>query len=276
MQLALSTRWNAARCVGGHELAPNAKHAGFNAIALADFQSPALLPELEKDVAASAIQVTSVGAEIATAREALLLAERLRCPNVVLSLGRVAMSDATAKLAALAGEGRIYQRDYIPVKLAAVTERAQSAKAAFDLSAELLREIIPLAEVKNIRVAVTMGSTFEALPLLAELTELLAHFPALGVWHDFGAVQKMANLGFLNHAEVIQTVAPRITGAYVHDVAWPVEGHLVPFSAKGVPFDALMPLMPTGIPFVWDMQPSQRRIKISEARVDWLNRYSAR
>jgi hypothetical protein len=40
-----------------------------------------------------------------------------------------------------------------------------------------------------------------------------------------------------------------------------------------VEFDKLLPLLPQGIPLVWEMSPSQRRAKVQEMRGVWRERY---
>jgi len=91
---------------------------------------------------------------------------------------------------------------------------------------------------------------------------LLAEFqdsPWIGAWHDFGHVQRKANLGLLDHAQHLQAISPRLLGCHVHDVQWPAKDHRVPLSTGGVDFDSAAVLGAKEPALVWELSPSQRR-----------------
>ncbi len=93
--------------------------------------------------------------------------------------------------------------------------------------------------------------------------------PWLGFWHDFGHVQRKANLGLLDHAEFLASIAPRLFGCHVHDVEWPAKDHRIPFTGGGVAFDQLLPLLPKDIPLVWELSPGQRLAHVAERSTEW-------
>ena len=305
--LALSTCWNSHRCLEGNELVLQAKQAGFEALEISHCTKSSLLPGLQKAVDAGAIRIASIHAPcpptsdreldqpevtsvtssdaavrakaIEEIKQTIEFASRMNCDRIVLHLGHVEMDSITPTLEQMASEGLAYSRPYIEQKLRLVTERLKLADVFFDRAKAALHELLPLAESKRVHLAIETRNSFEQLPSAPEMEFLLQEFsntPWIGAWHDFGHVQRQANLGFLNHEQYLRAIAPRLLGAHIHDVGWPVNDHLVPFSASGVDFDKLVPLLPAGIPLVWEIRPNQRRAVLTQARIDWINRYSAR
>jgi hypothetical protein len=60
------------------------------------------------------------------------------------------------------------------------------------------------------------------------------------------------SLGLLDHAQWIAEVAPYAAGAHLQDAIWPDEDHLVPFEGE-IPFDRLVPLLPSSLPYVLEL-----------------------
>ena len=305
MLLSLSTCWNSHRCLEGHELVLQAKQVGFDHIEISHVTKPSLMPGLMKSINAGAIQISSLHApcppteELALdapdryelthddpanreqalklAQQSIELAAQVRCPIVILHLGTVAMEPITPRLEAMASAGQAYSRAYIEQKLRLVTERAKQATPYLDRARSAVDQLLPLAQAAGVKLAVENRHQFEALPTAEELATLLKAYdtPHFGLWHDFGHTQRLANLAFLAHDTYLREFGPRVLGAHVHDVAWPVTDHRTPFSTNGVDFDQLLPLLPKGIPLVWELHQSQRRLHVTEARLEWLRRYAA-
>jgi sugar phosphate isomerase/epimerase len=68
------------------------------------------------------------------------------------------------------------------------------------------------------------------LPLDGDFEEFLREFqsPAIAYWHDTGHAQIKENLGVIEHARFLQTLAPRLAGFHVHDVRFPARDHMAP------------------------------------------------
>lgn len=305
--LALSTCWNSHRCLEGQELIIQARQAGFDAIEISHVTKPSLLTGLMQAFDAGGVKVASIHAPCPAAGEPALddaekdeltsdddpararaldqvmrtieTAVRFRCDRVILHLGSVPLTRGSDELEAMAMNGEAYSRPYIDLKLQMVEERQKWAGARLDRARDALKELLPLAEKHRVHLALETRHHYELLPYESELVQLLAEFrdcPWIGAWHDFGHVQRLANLGFTQHEQYLRAIAPRLLGCHIHDVEWPHQDHLVPGLANGVDYDRLLPLLPAGIPLVWEMAPNQRRAKLTQARIDWINRYGVR
>jgi len=305
--LALSTCWNSHRCLEGQELAVQARQAGFDAIEISHVTKPSLLTGLMQAFDAGGLRVVSIHApwpvddetqldgpekeELTSADDALRsraiarvvktieMAVRFRCDRVILHGGSVPLTRGSTELEEMARSGAAYSRAYIDLKLQMVEERQKLAPAALWRLKDSLTQLLLVAEKHRVHLALETRHHFELVPCESELVQLLAEFtnnPWLGAWHDFGHVQRMANLGFTQHEQFLRAIAPRVLGGHVHDVTWPNEDHQVPFTTNGVDYDRLLPLLPAGIPLVWEMAPNQRRAKLTQARIDWINRYGVR
>jgi sugar phosphate isomerase/epimerase len=118
-------------------------------------------------------------------------------------------------------------------------------------------------------------SDFEAVPTERELLALLQHFnsPDLRYWHDFGHAQMREYLGLLDHAEWLAQIAPFAVGAHLQDAKWPDEDHLVPFEGK-IPFDRLVPLLPSSLPYILELSPKVSADAIRTAADRWKSLFN--
>lgn len=305
--LALSTCWNSHRCLEGQELVVQARQAGFDALEISHVTKPSLLTGLMQAFDAGGVRVVSIHAPCPPPDEIVLdaaetaeftsddpaararavelasktveMAVRFRCDRVILHLGSVPLPRGSAELEAMALSGHAYSRPYIDLKLQMVAARQQQADERLERARDALKRLLPLAEKHRVHLALETRHHFELMPFESEMVRLLEEFkdtPWIGAWHDFGHVQRLANLGFTQHEQYLRAIAPRLLGCHIHDVEWPNRDHLVPFTANGVDYDLLLPLLPSGIPLVWEIAPNQRRAKLTQARIDWINRYGLR
>ena len=303
MILSLSTCWNSHRYQDGAHVAQEARALGFEFIEISHGTKVSLLPGLMQAFDAGLIKVSSLHnfcpspvevmidapdayeftshrdhereRALALTKQTIQMATRFKASRVVLHMGSVPMRAFTKELEALVHAGEIYSRKYIDLKLKFVEQREKVSAFYLDRARAALRELLPLAEQSGVALAIETRSHFEQVPSEREMLVLLEEFPApwLGAWHDFGHVQRKANLGLLDHEELLRAIAPRLLGCHVHDVEWPAKDHRVPLSAGGVDFDKLLPLVPGGIPLVWELSPSQRRSKVQEMKPVWHARY---
>jgi sugar phosphate isomerase/epimerase len=299
-RLSLSTCWNTHRHTDGRILAKEVRDMGFSWLEVGEGMPEALVPGVMQAVQQRVMKVSSVqvpcleGAgpgetgglssgraevrERAIARvvAGIELAAKLGADRVVVRAGRVAMADVTAKLERMALEGGLFGRAYVDEKLRVVAEREKAARGVLERVVDGLLAVVPTCEKYGVRVGIETGSHFEQFPTVQEMGELLKVFegcPWMGVWHDFGHVQRQANLGFLDHAAYLGLNARKLIGCHVHDVEWPVQDHQIPLSKGGVDFERLMPLVPREVPLIWEIDPRQKRLEIIAAREAWAKRF---
>jgi sugar phosphate isomerase/epimerase len=302
--LSLSTCWNSHRYEDGAHIAHEAAALGFEYIELSHGLKVSHMPGIMQVVRERGIKVSSVhnfcpspvevmmdapdAYEFTSHREderhrALDLTERtmetaanLGAQRVVVHLGSVPVKNYTDKLEALTHAGKIYSREYTKTKLEFVTARQKHSQLYLDRARSAVDELLPTCEKYRVALGIETRSHYEQVPDEREMLALLEHYrgcPWVGFWHDFGHVQRKANLGLLDHAEFLAAIAPRLLGCHVHDVDWPAKDHRVPFTTGGVDFDKLLPLVPKGIPLVWEMSHSQRRAHVEEQSAAWRAKF---
>ncbi len=206
-------------------------------------------------------------------RQTIDFAARLGAPRVVLHGGRVTMKPITRRLIAMATAGQHLSPPYAKAKREAVMEREAAAPVYLQRLHEALEVILPYAEERGVKLGMEGRHSYEEMPSEREFGPLLEAFPALGYWHDFGHLQVKENLGFVDHAEWLSTVAPRLIGCHLHDVRWPGEDHRAPFTGGGVRYDRLVPLLPRETLWVWEMSTARSGEEISHSLQQWKERF---
>lgn len=304
MLLSLSTCWNSHRYQDGREVVADAWALGFEYIEISHGTKVSLLPGLMQAYDAGLIKVSSLHnfcpspvevmidapdayeftshrdfereRALALTKQTIQMAVRFGAPRVVLHMGSVPMRAFTKELEARVDAGEIYSRKYVDLKLKFVEQREKVSEFYLERARAALKELLPIAQQAGVALAIETRSHFEQVPNEREMLILLDEFrdnPFFGAWHDFGHVQRKANLGLLDHEALLRAIAPRLIGCHLHDVEWPARDHRVPLSTGGVAFDTLLPLLPPGIPLVWELSPSQRRANVQEMRAMWRERY---
>jgi sugar phosphate isomerase/epimerase len=306
MILSLSTCWNAHRHTDGLGIAQEAREIGFEFIEISHGTSVALLPGLMRAFDSGIIRVSSVHNFCPSPVEALMdapdlyeftstrpgeaeraiqltlqtlqTAVRFGANRVVVHLGSAGIAKHTSALEQQVLAGQLYSRSYTEAKLALVKERQAASTASLDRVRRALDQILPTAEQLGVALGIETRSHHEQVPDGREMALLVEEYKDcrwIGFWHDFGHVQRQANLSLVDHAQLLQTLAPRLLGCHVHDVDWPAKDHRVPLSTGGVAFDQLLPLVPAGIPLVWELSQSQKRSKVVEGLAAWRQRYGS-
>lgn len=202
-------------------------------------------------------------------------AERLGAPLVILHCGHVPMQPITARLAELAGTGRHLSPQYAHAKLRAVQRREKIAPKYLDRVRDCLKRISEYAASKEVRLGLEGRQAYEEIPTPREFEALLPEFDSktVGYWHDIGHLQIQHNLGFVDHAEWLAKINPRMFGCHLHDVTWPALDHRAPFTGGTVDYDKLIPLLPKNCLFVWEMSPRRKREEITESLQRWKERF---
>lgn len=298
--LSLSTCWNSHRHSDGRALAHEARELGFEWIEVSHGTKISLLPGLLDAVKAGDIKVSSLhnfcpapvevmmdapdvyeftGAKLWERERAIKLtaktiemAARFGTDRVVIHLGSVPMKSITTRLEKMTHEGSLYSRDYSDLKLKLVSLREKASKLHLDRIRTALTELLPECEKHRVRLGIETRSHYEQLPNQREMLTLMEEYrdcPWIGAWHDFGHVQRQANLALLDHELYLKQIAPHLIGCHVHDVQWPARDHRAPLSTGGVDLKHLISLVPAHVPLIWEISPSQKREQVAAALAAW-------
>ena len=301
--LSISTCWNSARHTDGAAMLEELLDFGFDRVELGHGIRVSLMQGIQEMADKGRVQFSSLHnfcplpVEILQASPDCLLftshreaerdravrqtlqtidfAERLGAPNVVLHCGRVVMPPITDQLLELAASGRHLSPEYARLKTRAVQHRESIAPKFIARLKDCLTRIVEHAAEKGVRLGLESRQAYEEIPSEREFDELLEAYPAptVGYWHDLGHVQIRHNLGFVDHAEWLAHVSPRLIGCHVHDVTWPGRDHMAPFTGGSVDYNRLIPLLPKDTLFVWEMSPRRTREEIAESLRLWKERF---
>jgi sugar phosphate isomerase/epimerase len=203
-------------------------------------------------------------------------AKRLGAEFVVLHLGSVPIGDYTDRLVRMAEVGMRTSKAFVQAKLEAVKKREAKQEVPLRRSIECLKTIYEYAAERGVRLGIESRHSYEEMPSEREMLTVLDQFPAptAGYWHDFGHVQVKHNLGFLDHVEWMQRVAPRLIGCHLHDTKWPGRDHMAPFTGD-VEYDKLIPLIPRNTLFVFEMSPRRTAEEITTSLAKWKERFGS-
>ena len=184
-------------------------------------------------------------------------ATRVKAPLVVLHLGSVELKDYSGKLKELVERGERGSSKYEKLR-AEVTEKREAKKKKFiERLYDSLRKIVPEAESRGIKLGCENRESTEELPFEDDFALLFREFksPALTYWHDTGHAQIKENLGFIQHAEHLQTYAGRLAGFHIHDVQTHTRDHCAPGTGS-VDFAALKSMVKPEHIKVFEFGPS--------------------
>jgi sugar phosphate isomerase/epimerase len=203
-------------------------------------------------------------------------AKRLGARFVVMHLGSVPIGDYTDKLVRMAEVGLHMTKEFVRLKLEAVKKREANSERSFQRMIPCLQRVYEYAEKQGLRLGIESRHSYEEIPSEREMMMVLEKFPApvAGYWHDFGHVQVKHNLGFLDHVDWMQKVAPRLIGCHLHDTKWPGRDHMAPFTGD-VEYDKLLAFLPKDTLFVFEMSPRRTKEEITTALAKWKEKFGA-
>lgn len=171
-----------------------------------------------------------------------------------------------------------HSKKFIKTKLAFVKKREKIGPLYYQRAIDALTAIAGHAAQAGVKLAIESRSHFEDMPTEREMLALQTHFadnPSIGYWHDFGHVQLKHNLGLLDHAQWLESIAPHIIGAHVHDVEWPARDHRVPFSGM-IDYAKLLEYFPPGCPLIWELSSTRDATEIRSALARWQSEFPGR
>ena len=194
---------------------------------------------------------------IRSTHKTLEFASRVRAPLVVLHLGSVQMKDYTGKLCGILQRGEKDSAKYGKLRAEAVKARLAKKEKFFARTKESLRQILPDAETRGIKLGCENRQALEELPLDEDFKAFLEEFQSQNIayWHDTGHAQIKENMGLIHHAAFLEPLAPRLAGFHLHDVIFPDRDHAAPGSGT-IDFAALKPFAKPEHIKVFELNPS--------------------
>ena len=269
---SLSTCWNSHRHTDGRAMLREVRELGFEYAELSHGTRISLMPGILEAVDAGEIKISTLHnfcplpmgvnhsapnlyqftAERERERELALrytlktleFASRVSAPLVVLHLGSVEMKDYSGKLKEMLGNGEKDSPKYAKL-WTEMAEKREDKKVKFvERLYEMLGKIVPEAESRGVRLGCENREALEELPFESDFAFLFREFPSPNItyWHDTGHAQIKENLGFIQHAMHLESLAGRLAGFHIHDVQPPARDHCAPGTGS-VNFAALKPLV---------------------------------
>jgi len=296
--LSFSTSWNTVRGKSGKEIVQEILDLGFDAIELGHgLNAPVVheMLELRKEipfVVSSLHNFCPLPPEVLVDQpdcyeftsprpgdreravrltlQTIDMAERFEAPVVVVHTGRIRTLKLTARLRGLVEEGKFLSKEFARAKLEAVKSRESTGGAYARRALECLGEILAYASKKGVRIGIENREHYEAVPSEREFEDFLqlTNSPNAGYWHDFGHAQIKQNLALLDHEDLLDRMGHRVIGCHVHDVKWPFQDHCPPFTGE-IDYAKLIPKLPKGCLFVFELRPRTPREQIIAAADRW-------
>jgi sugar phosphate isomerase/epimerase len=282
---SFSTCWNSHRHTDGREMLREIRALGFEYAELSHGIRISLVPGILDAVDAGEMKISSLhnfcplplgvnhaapnlyefSDERARHRELAVkhtlktfeLAGRVKAPLVVLHLGSIEMKDYTDKLCKMIENTGKDSPKY--QKLCAEVAKARDAKKEkfFERTKETLRQILPEAEKRGLKLGCENRQAIEEIPVESDFQFMFRELasPSLCYWHDCGHAQIKENLGFLHHVMHLESLRERLAGFHVHDVQFPARDHAAPGTGT-VDFAALKPSVKPEHIKVFELSPS--------------------
>jgi sugar phosphate isomerase/epimerase len=175
-------------------------------------------------------------------------AARVKAPLVVLHLGSMDLKDYTGKLAEMLERGEKKDSPKFQKLVAEASAKREANKGKFfEHTKETLRQLLPEAEKRGLKLGCENREAVEELPLENDFRMFFSEFrsPNVVYWHDTGHAQIKENFGFIKHAAHLASLADRLAGFHIHDVQFPAQDHCAPCTGM-IDYAALAPFVKPG------------------------------
>jgi sugar phosphate isomerase/epimerase len=299
---SFSTCWNSHRHADGRAMLREIRELGFEYAELSHGTRLSLLPGIVEAVEAGEIKISSLhnfcplpmgvnhaspnlyqfSAERDRERElaerytlkTLEFATRVKAPVVVTHSGSIDMKEYTEKLLAMAERGEKESARYQKLSAEFVEKRDKKKPGFFERTKEALKKILSEAEARAIRVGIENRQALEELPVESDYPLLFKEIPSpsLVYWHDTGHAQIKENLGFLRHAQHLESLQDKLAGFHIHDVKFPGRDHCAPGTGM-IDFAALKPMVKPGhikvFEFTPSLSPQEARLGVEHIKKVW-------
>jgi sugar phosphate isomerase/epimerase len=279
---SFSTCWNSNRHTDGRALLREIRDLGFGYAELSHGTRISLMPGILQAVEAGEMKISSLhnfcplpmgvdysapnlyqfSAERPRERELAMryslktldFAARVKAPVVVLHLGSIEMKNYTDKLLEMITRGEKQTPKYEKLCAELAEKREAKKETFFERVKESLKNLIPEAESRGLKLGVENRQGLEELPLEDDFQflfrELASH------------AQIKENLGFIHHVLHLESLGDRLAGFHIHDVQSPGRDHCAPGSGN-VDFAALKPMVTPGQIKVFEFGPG---LSVEEAK----------
>jgi sugar phosphate isomerase/epimerase len=282
---SFSTCWNSHRHTDGRAMLREIRDLGFEYAELSHGISASLMPGILKAVAAGEIKISSlhnfcplpVGVTHAAPNLCEFSAEKLHerqlavsftlktfefagrvgAPVVVLHLGRIDLKDYTGRLCEMLERDGKKSPKFEKLRVEAAARREAAKEKFVARTIETFRKILPEAEKRGLKLGIENRQALEEIPLDGDFVSFFREFdsPNVVYWHDTGHAQIKENLGFIQHAQHLGSLAARLAGFHIHDVQFPARDHVAPGTGM-IDFAALKPMVKPGHIKVFELSPS--------------------
>jgi sugar phosphate isomerase/epimerase len=282
---SFSTCWNSGRHTDGRAMLREIRDLGFDHAELSHGIRISLMPGVLEAVAAGEMKISTlhnfcplpVGVEKASPnlyefsaenprdRELALkhtlktfeFASRVKAPLVVLHLGSMDLKDYGGKLIEMLQCGEKDSPKYKKFFAKAQAKREARKEKFFERTKEMLRQLLPEAEKRGLKLACENREAVEEIPLENDFKLFFKEFssPNIVYWHDTGHAQIKENLGFINHKLHLESLREKLAGFHVHDVQFPARDHCAPGTGM-IDYAALKPFVKPEHIKVFELSPS--------------------
>jgi len=284
---SFSTCWNSSRHTDGRAMLREIRDLGFEYAELSHGTRISLVPGILDAVAAGEMKISSLhnfcplpmgvnnsapnlyqfSDERPRYRELALkhtlktieFAARVKAPLVVLHSGSIEMKNYTDKLLELAGRGERETDKYRKLCAELDKKRAACKEEFFGRVVDVLKKVLPIAEVHGVKLGIENRQALEELPIESDFQFLFREIasPHLVYWHDTGHAQIKENLGFIRHALHLESLREHLAGFHIHDVQFPGRDHCPPGSGM-IDFAALKPVVRPEHIKVFEFSPAMK------------------
>ena len=186
----------------------------------------------------------------------LEFAGRVQAPLVVLHLGGIEMKDYTGRLCEMLERGGKGPPQYGKLRDEATASREARKGKAVERVYVALRKILPEAERRGVKLGIENRQALEEIPPDGDIEKFFRDFdvPNIVYWHDTGHAQIKENLGFIRHAQHLESLSRWLAGFHIHDVVFPAGDHAAPGTGI-VDFAALKPFVKPQHIKVFELSP---------------------
>lgn len=183
-------------------------------------------------------------------------AERVKAKLVVLHMGQIEMRDYTDKLIEMVADSMKDSPKYEKLCTEVMEKRESKKERYVELANEMLKRAEQEAARRGLMLGIENREALEEIPLDSDFMFFFRDFPGKTVryWHDTGHAQIKHNLGFIDHAIHLETMAEHLAGFHLHDVEFPGRDHCAPGTGT-VDFAALRPFVKPEHIKVFEMSP---------------------
>jgi sugar phosphate isomerase/epimerase len=183
-------------------------------------------------------------------------AARLKAPLVVLHMGAIEIKDYTDRLIEMLETGDRDNPKFQKLCLEVEEKREAKKERYVELAYDMLRRLVQEAEPRGIQLGIENREALEEIPFESDFPFLFLEFstPTVRYWHDCGHAQIKENLGFINHAMHLESMAEFQAGFHIHDVQFPGRDHCAPGQGM-IDFAALKPFVRPDHIKVFELNP---------------------